>query len=827
MGQEIIFNDKSSIPSTATNTHSKYSDVNLDAALELAAAGIPVFPATCRCTGSDKWQKQPLVDKWQQAATTDPQQIRTWWRVHPNAVPGIELGRAGLVVVDADRHGGPDGVAALAGLASEHCGLPFGPMTATAGGGEHHVFRQPDGRRFGNRSGALPAGIDVRGAGGWIVAPGSVRPDGARWEPADGTPSLADAFRSRTIPTLPEWIGARIYGGPQRSLGGPPSVETNSPTVSAQPHRNGRHDPSSGRREGDYARAALDGCARELARAGLGERNNMLNSSAYRMGRMAARGWIEGPDIADALWEACEINGLVRDDGIDAVQATLASGVNAGVAEPHPDLAERPRSFPKENGASMLHFPELPSRGDVTNWLKVATLRTRPVPVQTRHDAPAKTSHEPPTERSLSNGLPNAATETTDDAELKRLAELPLGAYERQRSSAAKQLGYRTSVLDELVEATRSKDKPEGAQGRPLSLPEPELWPHPVNGTELLDELSASIRRYVIMPDHAADTAALWAIHTYLLDSFGVSPRLAITSPEKGCGKTTALDVMAHLVWRPLPTANASAAAIFRVVEMQRPTLLIDEADTFLPENEELRGILNSGHRRGGSVIRTVGEEFEPRSFSTYSACAVALIGKLPATLADRSVSIELRRRRSDEPIEPFRFERTERLDQLARKAARWVADNADRIRGADPEMPAGVFNRAADNWRPLLAIADAAGSGWPARARGVVLCAEAAGSGEQSARVLLLADVRVIFAERRVDRLASAELVEALVAIEGSPWAEWKAGKPITANSLARLLAPFTIAPETIRVGDRTPKGYQLARFEDAFTRYLPNEGT
>ena len=156
------------------------------------------------------------------------------------------------------------------------------------------------------------------------------------------------------------------------------------------------------------------------------------------------------------------------------------------------------------------------------------------------------------------------------------------------------------------------------------------------------------------MFDHAADTVALWAVHTYLLDCFGISPRLAITSPEKGCGKTTALDVVSRLVLRPLPTANASAAAIFRVVELHRPTLLIDEADTFLPENEELRGILNSGHRQGGSVIRTVGEEFEPRSFSTYSACAIALIGRLPATLADRSVAdriAETPGRRTDQAL--------------------------------------------------------------------------------------------------------------------------------------------------------------------------------
>jgi putative DNA primase/helicase len=220
------------------------------------------------------------------------------------------------------------------------------------------------------------------------------------------------------------------------------------------------------------------------------------------------------------------------------------------------------------------------------------------------------------------------------------------------------------------------------------------------------------------MHNHAADMTALWVVHSFLVGCFCISPRLAITSPEKGCGKTTALDVLSRLVSRPLPTANASASAVFRVIEMLRPTLLIDEADTFLPENEELRGILNSGHRQGGYVIRTVGEEFEPRRFSTYAPCAVALIGKLPPTLADRSVSIELRRRRADEPIEPYRFDRTDHLDQLARKVARWAADNTERIRGADPEMPASVFNRAADNWRPLLAIADVVMGEWPLRAR-------------------------------------------------------------------------------------------------------------
>jgi hypothetical protein len=411
------------------------------------------------------------------------------------------------------------------------------------------------------------------------------------------------------------------------------------------------------------------------------------------------------------------------------------------------------------------------------------------------------------------------------DMEIARLAKLSRVEYDRERQSAADRLKIRVATLDKEVDAERGDTEDGAKQGHALSLPEPKPWPEPVNGADLLDAIATNIRRHVVMFNHAADTAALWIVHTHLLDCFGISPRLAITSPEKGCGKTTALDVVSRLVRRPLSTANASAAAIFRVVELQRPTLLIDEADTFLPENEELRGILNSGHRQSGSVIRTVGEEFEPRSFSTYSACAIALIGRLAATLADRSVPIELRRRRADEPIEPFRFDRTDHLDQLARKAARWAADNADRIRNADPDMPAGVFNRVADNWRSLLAIADAAGGEWPARARRALQCAGANATGDdQSVRVLLLTDIRTIFAERRLDRMPSASLVGVLNSIEGRPWAEWHRGKGLTPNSLARMLAPFEIAPATVRMPDgTTPKGYLLSQFEDAFTRYLP----
>lgn len=423
-------------------------------------------------------------------------------------------------------------------------------------------------------------------------------------------------------------------------------------------------------------------------------------------------------------------------------------------------------------------------------------------------------------ERCRDLGIAPEAPNRLEQNELERLARLHPAEYERERAKAAKSLGMRTAALDRIVKSLKPKDD-EGKQGRALALPEPEPWHEYVGGPALLLRLSGVIRRYVVMSQESADAAALWCAHTYLIDSFGVSPRLAVQSAEKQCGKTTALDVIGRLVWRPLPTANISAAAVFRTVESARPTLLIDEGDTFLRDNEELRGILNSGHRQGGSVVRTVGEDLEPRQFSTFSALAIALIGALPDTLQDRSVAIELRRRLPSEHVEQFRFDRTDILDRIASMARRWAEDNADAIADADPDTE-GLFNRQADNWRPLLAIADVAGGEWPQRARNAAKILSAVAS-DASRGTGLLTDIHAIFTERNTDKLPSGELAAALAAIEGRPWAEMRGGKPISANTLARLLARFKIVPRTIRLdAGGTLKGYHRDQFADAFARYM-----
>ena len=129
---------------------------------------------------------------------------------------------------------------------------------------------------------------------------------------------------------------------------------------------------------------------------------------------------------------------------------------------------------------------------------------------------------------------------------------------------------------------------------------DPEPWHDPVNGVSLLNELRCTFERFVVLPDHAAAAFALWVILTWAHDLFDISPYLAVTSPEKRCAKTLALELLGMLVRRPVPASNISPAALFRSVETYKPTLLIDEADTFARNDDSLRGILNSGHPRSG-----------------------------------------------------------------------------------------------------------------------------------------------------------------------------------------------------------------------------------
>jgi hypothetical protein len=489
-------------------------------------------------------------------------------------------------------------------------------------------------------------------------------------------------------------------------------------------------------------------------------------------------------------------------------------------------LAKRVRRLDLKND-----WPEIPPKGDVSDWLKVGGEHTAEKLKTLIAAAPDYATGDKPKPEPDDKPAP-----IDEDAELERLARLSEWEFERARAEAAKALGVSTGFLKTMRKLKRAElglDDKTGRQGRHYQFPQIEPWPHKVDGAKLLDDIADIIRRHVIMPPHAAEAIALWVVHTHLFERFLISPRLAIRSATKQCGKTTTLDIIGRVVRRPLPTVNTTPAAMFRIIESDQPTLLIDEADTFLNDSEELRGMVNAGHRQGGCVLRVEGDQHETRAFTTYTPCAIAAIGSLPGTVMDRSVVVDLARRKPNEKIEAFRLDRTVALDEIARRIVRWAEDNADAIGALDPETPPTLFNRDADNWRPLFQIADVAGGEWPQRARAAALSG-APDLDEVSLLELLLGDIGDIFdampddlLDPKAKRISSAEMIEKLCEIEPRPWSEFgKSGKAITQNKLARQLKPLGIAPQNIRSGDDVVRGYFRHQFEEAFERYLASEG-
>ncbi|MBF8187461.1 DUF3631 domain-containing protein [Nonomuraea sp. K274] len=343
--------------------------------------------------------------------------------------------------------------------------------------------------------------------------------------------------------------------------------------------------------------------------------------------------------------------------------------------------------------------------------------------------------------------------------------------------------------------------------------------------------MRAFIRRFCIFPSPAAyDAVTLWAAHTHLIDAFESTPRLAFLSPEPGSGKTRALEILELLVPNPMLAVNATPAALFRSVAdpALRRTVLFDEIDTIFgpkaKDNEELRGLLNAGHRRSGVAYRCVGEGTNQAvvAFPAYAAVAMGGLGNLPDTILTRSVIIHMRRRAPGEQIEPYRERRHGREGRkIGTACADWAKTVADALADAWPEMPEGITDRPADVWEPLLAIADAAGGTWPDRARAA--CLELARQGVQrgvSLGIRLLADLRFIFDGARA--LFTEDILTALWDLENAPWSDLR-GRPLDARGLARLLDQYEVAPTKVKINGKALMGYRADDLADPWARYLP----
>jgi hypothetical protein len=416
-----------------------------------------------------------------------------------------------------------------------------------------------------------------------------------------------------------------------------------------------------------------------------------------------------------------------------------------------------------------------------------------------------------------------------------------------------KYLEAHPEVHGEVEPFIRPRSNGGDAAKQPIPEPQqPALKPFPAvkDDHEIANDLFKLLGRFIAAEESALRIIAIWVLHTWLfLETCSYTPYMVATSAEKGSGKSTVLSVLKWVVRMPLKTSSISPAALARVVEVDRPTILLDEYDIQLnPKiNGEaaglLRGILNDGFHVDGSYTRMVGTSanMHPKSFSTFCPKALAGIGELSDTIASRSLIVRLKRAQRGQ-YEPFRpagkgeaaKQLREELERLRIRTARWAEGHVEQIANCEPVCPAQVTDRQRDISEPLLAICEALGGEWPARITNSLAAIFTSPAAEDtSKRVVLLGHIRKVFLDKYDNHqyddvpddkrvLRTEDLVAALCAIEDAPWNEWNRGDKINGYGLSRLLKDFEIGPRQIR--DPAPcRGYKMSQFRDAFDRYLP----
>lgn len=351
---------------------------------------------------------------------------------------------------------------------------------------------------------------------------------------------------------------------------------------------------------------------------------------------------------------------------------------------------------------------------------------------------------------------------------------------------------------------------------------------------DTLDDVRDYLSRFVAWPGAIyATLVALWILHTYLIDEFDNTGRLAALSAEPASGKSRLMELVGEFAANVIASINATTAAIFRTIDQKggQVTLVFDEIDTVYSqsadEKSDLTGLINSGYRRGAHVLRTVGEQHEAKAFPTFAPVALAGLSraKLPDALLSRCFIIPMKRRGPGQSVEAYR-QRVEReniaglrdsLEQLAESIRPGLADHF-------PELPEGVQDRQQDIWEPLIAIADRVGGHWPASAREACLVmSQQAQQSKPSLGILLLQDIQDVFERLDISEICTADLIHELSEIEESPWGDWY-GRPISPRKLAEILKEYEIRTARFRsaVTKQPVRGFRLPDFQDAFTRYL-----
>jgi Protein of unknown function (DUF3631)/Domain of unknown function (DUF3854) len=346
----------------------------------------------------------------------------------------------------------------------------------------------------------------------------------------------------------------------------------------------------------------------------------------------------------------------------------------------------------------------------------------------------------------------------------------------------------------------------------------------------LLERIENLLRRFVKFTDERGEseiaTLALYVLHTWALDAAHATPYLHVKSPAKRAGKTRLLEVLQLVCRDAVRASSITGAAVFQLVEAKRPTLLVDEVDTIFGGRSEyaevLRGILNDGYKPGGVAIRGT-QDGEPREFSTWSPKVLAGIenNSLPDTVQDRCIVISLERKLKSESVDRLRErEVAESAQEMRDRLADWAVLAADRLAEYRVETIPEISDRAEDIWEPLLAIADDAGGDWPARARAAVLALAGEESGDEDHGLLLLAKLREMF--ESTDALTSKEICISLNDDPELPFSDYRHGDGMTAHALSKLLRPYGVGPQAIRIGQDQLRGYRRRQFAAAWERYL-----
>ena len=445
---------------------------------------------------------------------------------------------------------------------------------------------------------------------------------------------------------------------------------------------------------------------------------------------------------------------------------------------------------------------------------------------------------KPPTAEEISERIDKEKGEARkrEDELLDQLSKLKGLEFARERKKAADELKVTPTAIDAELNERRSAAPLHGHW-----VVEP--WEEPVDGDSLLRDIVRRIRRHIVCSFDDALVIALWVVFSWVHEEAAVhSPLLLVTSAEPESGKTTTLNLVSYLAPRAIASVEISKAALYRSIQLWRPSFIIDEFDTVLSSSDgdkaELRSVINSGHVRGQGVIRCITDEHRPELFSTFAPKALGMIGrKLPPATLGRCIIIELRRRTKNETAERFAHKDDAELGDLRRRLRRWAMDNTDSLQIEVP-MPQTFDNRRADNWRVLLAISDlcSGAEDWGDKARAAATKVEGA-SDTTSIGVRLLADIKRIFDENKCEAILSATLVTKLKEDVEAPWAEWGRGKGLTQNSLAVLLSGgggrgrgsrggFGIRSGDVHLpGDIHGKGYKRSQFEEVWARYLADD--